>query len=86
MKIIVKLLVGILYMLTKYVVLLAATVLVFIWELNIECVKELWEGHKAFYIVSVFNLERYRYNTLWDYVKDNKDYSNTDSLFKIKMY
>jgi hypothetical protein len=51
----------------------------FIWEPNFKFVKELWEDHNVFYKKLHFmygDLELYRYNTIWDYVTDNKDYSH----------
>ena len=84
MKYIVKAVAGVLYMLATYLFLVICTMIVFIWELNIISIKELWEGHYVFYKKLLFKseeLEMYRYNTVWDYVTDNKDYSHRSTLF-----
>jgi len=79
MKYIVKTVAGILYMLATYSTLIICTIIMFIWEPNFKFVKELWEDHNVFYKKLHFmygDLELYRYNTIWDYVTDNKDYSH----------
>jgi hypothetical protein len=85
MKYIVKTVAGVLYMLATYFLLVICTIIIFIWELNFKFVKELWEDHNVFHKKLYFkseDLESYRYNTIWDYVTDNKDYSHKSELFK----
>ena len=47
--------------------------------------EELWKDHNVFYkklYLKSEDLEDYRYNTIWDYVTDNKDHSHKSELLK----
>lgn len=85
MKYIVKTVAGVLYILATYFLLVICTIIMFIWELNFKFMEELWKDHDVFYKRLLFkddSLEVYRYNTLWDYVQDKKDYTSQAQLFK----
>ena len=76
MRIPIKLLVGLLYIITIHITLFIASILVFIWYMNIKYIKELYKDCNVFYISMIFHsLEKWRYNTLLDFVFDRKDYS-----------
>lgn len=85
MKYIVKTVAGVLYILATYFLLVLCTIIAFIWELNFKFMEELWKDHNVFYkklYLKSEDLEDYRYNTIWDYVTDNKDYSHKSELLK----
>jgi hypothetical protein len=87
MKYIVKTVAGVLYILATYFLLVICTIIMFMWELNFKFMEELWKDHDVFYKRLLFkddSLEVYRYNTIWDYVIDNKEYSHKSELFKPK--
>ena len=81
MKYPIKLLLGIVYILAKYIMLTIFSIFLFIWDLDIDLIKELWLDTKPFYIHTVFQTEDYRYNTLLDFINNNKNYSH--SKFKL---
>lgn len=84
MKYLLKLLIGILYILIKYAMYIAGSILLVIWDFSFENLRELWEEHDVFYIKTMFRThEVYRYNTLKDFLLDRKNYTHEDNLFKL---
>ncbi len=78
MKIITRTILGLLWLVLKYSILVLSSIIVFLWELNFKLVCELWEDHKVFYKSCLFNnedFERYRYDTFFDFIIDNKNLS-----------
>lgn len=77
MKTPIRLIAGIIYFLVNRVVLLIACVYCIIWYFSFKQAKEMYrEQTSAFYVSYLFHsLERWRYNTLADFVFDRKDYS-----------
>lgn len=77
MVLIIRALLGIIYLLFKHTSLILCSIIVFIWYFDINRVKDIYEDSSVFYISTLFhNLERYRYNTFIDFVYNYKDYSN----------
>jgi len=80
MKYIVRTLVGVLYMLTKYIILAIATIVLVIWDLSFENLEELWQDHRTYYIKTIFcTIEEYRYDTLMDFILNRKNYQYADT-------
>lgn len=78
MKIIVRAIFGLIWMILKYFILVLSSTVVFLWELDFKLVIELWEDHEVFYKSCLFNnedFERYRYDTFFDFIIDNKNFS-----------
>ncbi len=85
MRIVVRTLFGIIYVIFKHVNLLLASILALIWYMNVKCVKELYKDSDVFYISLLFHdMERYRYNTIKDFIFDKKDYTNRWDKHSIK--
>ena len=78
MKIPIKILIGIFYIITKWICFIITSIIIFVWDMNLKNVKELYEDHKPFYVSYCFYHEMYRYNTLLDYVYNRKDYSKSE--------
>ncbi len=78
MKIIVRAIFGLFWIIFKYFILVLVSILGFLWELNFGIVYELWNDHGIFYKSLLFgneDLERYRYDTFFDFIVDNKNFS-----------
>lgn len=78
MVLIIRALLGIIYLLFKHTSLILCSIIVFIWYFDINRVKDIYEDASVFYIcVSGYHDDEiYRYNTFIDFVYNHKDYSN----------
>jgi hypothetical protein len=78
MKTIVRAIFGLFWIVFKHFVLVLVSILGFLWELDFKFVKEVWKDHSVFYKSLLFgseDLERYRYDTFFDFIIDNKNFS-----------
>ena len=74
MKYLVRLIVGILWIINKYILCIIFSVLYIIWTFETKGLEEFWkECDSAFYIKKVFGIEEYRYDTLMDFIIDNEN-------------
>ena len=70
-----KYLIGILYIIFKILVFCMCILILLLWDLNFSNFKECYnEFFEVFYIEKCFDFERYRYDTLKDFVNSNKNY------------
>lgn len=75
MRIPVRTLVAVVYIIFKHISLFISSILILIWYMDIKYIKQIYKDSHVFYISTLFHsLERYRYNTFRDFVFDRKDY------------
>jgi hypothetical protein len=75
MRISIRILVALVYIIIKHIILFSSSILALIWYMDIKYIKQIYKDSHVFYISTLFHsLERYRYNTLRDFVFDIKDY------------
>lgn len=75
MRIPVRTLVALVYIILKHMSLFISSILILIWYMDIKYIKQIYKDSHVFYISRViYSLERYRYNTFGDFVFDRKDY------------
>lgn len=75
MRIPVRTLVALVYIILKHISLFISSILILIWYMDIKYIKQLYKDSHVFYISLLFHdMERYRYNTFRDFVFDRKDY------------
>ncbi len=68
---------GLVYIVYKLLILIILSPFIFIWEFKTDDIKGLKRDlFGAFFYNSTFSghVEFYRYNTIWDFVKNNKNY------------
>jgi len=78
MRLIIRAIAGISYLLFKHLSLILCSIIVLVWYFDINRVKDIYEDSSIFY-VSTFpygTMECYRYNTFVDFIHNRKDYSN----------
>jgi len=77
MKYVFRPIIGVIYLVYKYIMILMMIILLFIWYFKIKPIKKFWRLCKPFYVSNTFHIEVYRYNTFLDFINNKKDYSHS---------
>lgn len=77
-----KYLIGYLYLFMKYIVILPIIFILYvIWNFSSKEFIEDYKDYKVFYIAYIFNCEFYRYDSVKDFVNDNKNFKYKERNF-----